>query len=145
MGTEAYIDIALHTPVTPSLFVHALLESGWGMDLDGSVSLLGTAGYANGEWEFIPNANASYILKWAKSLDDAHGGWGILLVHQTTGVGGTLVFDDARTSFAFGISVNIPHLLDDRRLVDFSLCMRALWPAVCVANLEIDTIDMHIE
>ena len=145
MSTEAGICFNFRDRVLPSSLVRALAESGWGCDLDGTIGLLSSDSFNDGEWETVACKDLSHLLRWAEPFDTVAGGLGFLIVHRASGIGGTMVMDQSRNSLSWGISVNIPHIDSDRMLVDFSKCLSLVWPAIKLANLNVVSIDMHVE
>lgn len=145
MSTEANICVRLQEALVPSVFIKALTDSGWGKDLDGSVSILSPNHFETGDWEILSGLQISDILQWVGTLDNVQGGFGLLLVHQPTEIGGTLSISRDRLALDWGISVNIPHISSERILVDFSKCITLLWPAICAAHLRVRRIEMYSE
>lgn len=145
MSAEVEIRIYFKNEISPSLLVERFLNTGWDVDLDGSLSLLAPKDFDSGDWETIQNQDISHLLKWSKTIDRKRGGFGFLIVHRASGIGGTMIMDVDRKILAWGVSVNIPHLLNERMLVDFSQCLSVIWPAVNCGEIIVNRFEMFLE
>ncbi|MGR8934664.1 MAG: hypothetical protein ACU837_09790 [Gammaproteobacteria bacterium] len=147
MSVYVGINFDFSSPIVPSVLIKALLESGWGADEDGSISLLSREIHdsRDGDWKRIEEAAISYLLKWAMFSDRSDSILGFALTHQKTGIGGPIIIDEGRRSLAFIVQINIPRLFQHRNMIDFTKCFSIICPAINSIGLGIVRVEMFAE
>lgn len=143
MSVDVEIRVSFSEEIVPSALLAGLIQTGWGLDLDGSLSILEPVSDGDADWEVVVGEDVSYLLQWAEGMDVLPGQFGFLVVHRPSEIGGVMIVDADRRSLMWGISVNIPRLFDERRLIDFSKCLEILWPALDSERFRVSEWSMH--
>lgn len=127
MSVSASIRLDFSDKVLPSDLWRSLVLNGWGFDIDGSISLLCSG---QDEWEVIATPTRSDVERWFRNIKSDRDMYGVVLVHESSGIGGTFLVDGGWQSLDWGVNINRPSISGLEEMTDFSLCLCILWPVV---------------
>lgn len=145
MSVDAGIIFYFTDRINPSGFVRALVDTGWGPDPEGEMSLfspdVSKAPWDN-DWETVTGVESSYLEKWAASFGESDREIGMYLFHRESGICGPFLIDADRRSLRWRPDANIPYIVPHRNMVDLSKCASIIFPAIKSAGLMIRHVHM---
>lgn len=129
MSITAGIDFSLCEPIGARELIAIFDKDRWDFAYEGLALFLGPASYEDMDWNLLDPPTEDNLIEKVCEIEGKDGGFGFSAVHRESGVGGQFLVDAGGKKITWNITINRPYI-DSERIIDYTLCMRAVWEAV---------------
>lgn len=129
MSITAGIDFSLGEPIGARELIAVFDKRRWDFAYEGLVLFLEPSAYEDMGWNLLDPPTEDNLIETVCGIEGKDGGFGFTAVHRETGVGGQFLVDTGGKKIIWNITINRPYI-DSERLIDYTLCLRAVWEAV---------------
>ena len=129
MSITAGVDFSLSEPISARELMAVFDKERWDFSYEGLALFLPPAAYNDMDWVIVDPPSSEELIEKVCEIEGKDGGFGFSAAHRETGVGGQFLLDTGGKKIIWNISINRPYI-DSERLIDYTLCMRAVWEAV---------------
>jgi hypothetical protein len=129
MSITAGIDFIFSESIEPRELISAFDRNRWDFSYEGMPLYLSPADYENMDWVVVDPPTVEHLIGRLRNIQIGEGGFGFAAVHSESGVGGQFIVDKSGKRISWSIGINRPYI-GSERLVDYTLCLRAVWEAI---------------